>query len=446
MTYTYTYKMEEKQNPYTGFTSFQHFNGEKLYSDIVVKPENKYTETERVECYPTSPDAAENGRNEGWYPDSTVAYIRVLWKEFEPERGVYNYGFIEDILKNARSHGQSLVFRLMAHSTRACDDVPDWLRELIPCPERPPMKRLKDSPTDPLFLELFLEAVLKLGARFDSDPTLDAVDISLPGAWGEGHKLELYPEDTLTRIVDTYIKAFPTTQLYAQAARPNLIRYAGRFTKVGWRGDGFGSPKHIYEMYPAWVEEIKDVWKTAPVSFEAYWWINEWTRQGWNIDDIIELSLKWHLSTFNAKSIAFDPALKPKIEAWISKMGYHFTPVSMTVPDSVPAGGDLELSLTVNNCGVAPIYKKLPLYICLKGKDGVYEKRTEVDITKWMPGESREELSLPIPATLTYGSYDIFISIPHGEGGYIAFAADLEREGCYYRLGEIRVTKAENLL
>ena len=57
-----------------------------MYSDIVVKPENKMTETERVECYPISPDAEENGRNEGYYPDSTVAYIRILWKEYEPEQ------------------------------------------------------------------------------------------------------------------------------------------------------------------------------------------------------------------------------------------------------------------------------------------------------------------------------------------------------------------------
>ena len=33
-------KREIKQNPYTGIMSFQHFRGEKLYSDIVVRPED----------------------------------------------------------------------------------------------------------------------------------------------------------------------------------------------------------------------------------------------------------------------------------------------------------------------------------------------------------------------------------------------------------------------
>ena len=100
--YTYNYNVEEAQNPYIGFMSFQHFRGEKLYSDIVVTPEAKMTETERVECYPVSHDAEENGREEGYYPDTSIVYIRILWKEFEPERGVFNFKFIEDIINDAK--------------------------------------------------------------------------------------------------------------------------------------------------------------------------------------------------------------------------------------------------------------------------------------------------------------------------------------------------------
>ena len=133
----FTYKPEEGINPYIGFMSFQHFRGEKLYSDSVVKPENNFTETEPFECYPIPEDVEENGREQGYYPDSSVAYIRILWKEFEPIQGEYNYKFIEDIIEKAKAHNQSVIFRLMPHSTRARDDVPEWLKALIPCPERP---------------------------------------------------------------------------------------------------------------------------------------------------------------------------------------------------------------------------------------------------------------------------------------------------------------------
>ena len=103
---TFNFKKEEGINPYIGIMSFQHFNGEKLYSDCVVKEENHMTETEAFECYPVTEGVPENGRNEGYYPDSSVCYIRVLWKEFEPKQGEYNYKFIEDIINEAKAHNQ----------------------------------------------------------------------------------------------------------------------------------------------------------------------------------------------------------------------------------------------------------------------------------------------------------------------------------------------------
>ena len=175
-------------NPYIGFTSFQRFRGEPLYSDIVVKPENHGTETEAVECYPVPTDVPQNGDSQGFYPDAEVAYIRILWKEFEPRRKEYDFGLIASILAQAKAHGQTVIFRLMPHSTRASDDVPEWLKALIPCPERPDGMRVKDSPKDPVYLSYFGEAIRAIAERFDDDPTLDAVDVSLTGAWGEGHK------------------------------------------------------------------------------------------------------------------------------------------------------------------------------------------------------------------------------------------------------------------
>ena len=435
----FEYRIEEGQNPYIGFMSFQHFRGEKLYSDIVVKPENKLTETERVECYPVSPDAEENGRAEGWYPDNTVVYIRVLWKEFEPERGVYNYEFIENILDEARAHKQTLIFRLMAHSTRACDDVPDWLKKLIPCPERPPMKRLKDSPTDPLFMELFLEAIRKLGDRFDDDPWFDAIDISLPGSWGEGHKLELYPDDLFKTIVDTYAEAFPNTQLFTQVSRPELIEYAKRYTNVGWRGDGLGNPPHTYDYYPPRVEKIKDQWKVAPVSFEAYWWLGEWQRKGWDIDSVVEKTLEWHISSFNPKSIPIPYDWKDKCEYWISRMGYHFALDSIEYPEYAKKGDAISVNVHIENVGVAPCYKRLPVVLRLVGNDTVKEYPQTCDIRKWMPGKHTESLRIELSSDILADEYELELGIisPHSDVVYLATNA--ERDGEFYKVGKLTV-------
>ncbi len=434
----FEYRVEEGQNHFTGFMSFQHFRGERMYSDIVVKPENKMTETETVECYPISPDALDNGREEGWYPDTTLVYIRVLWKEFERERGVYNYDFIEDILNKAKEHKQALVFRLIAHSTRAEDDLPEWLKELIPCPERPPMQRVKDSPTHPLFMELFLKAVEAMGKRFDSDPFFYAMDISLPGAWGEGHKLELYPRDLFKTIVDTYSRAFPTTQLFTQVFRPELVEYAKKYTNVGWRGDGYGEPYHLMEYYPPNVEKMGDNWKIAPVSFEAYWWLGEWKRQGWDIDYIIEKSLEWHISSFNPKSMPIPYEWKDKCEYWISRMGYHYEIEEFSFPEKAGVGDSVQTELCVKNVGVAPCYIAQPFVVRLAGDTKTYEFVQNVDITKWLPGEHKETLLLDL-CNVIAGKYKIEIGIISPYGDVVYLATNACRDGAFYEVGEIEI-------
>ena len=95
----FSYKKEPFQNPYTGILSFQHFGTDTLYSDMIVRPENNMTETEHYECYPVPGYVKENGREEGYYPEASVVYIRILWKEFEREQGVYDYGFVTDVIK-----------------------------------------------------------------------------------------------------------------------------------------------------------------------------------------------------------------------------------------------------------------------------------------------------------------------------------------------------------
>ncbi len=435
----FQYEPEEGQNPYIGFTSFQHFNGEKLYSDSIVRPENNFTETESFECYPVPDDVEENGREQGFYPESSVAYIRILWKEFEPEQGVYNYKFIENIIDEAKAHKQTLVFRLMAHSTRARDDVPQWLKRLIPCPERPDGERVKDSPTDPLFLELFCKAIRKLGEHFDKEPAFDAIDISLPGAWGEGHNLHLYSQEALNEIVDTYLAVFQKTQLMTQVGRDELINYANKKASVGWRGDGLGSPKHIYEIYPPCIAKVSENWKIAPVSFEAYWWLGEWKRQGWDIDEIIEKTLEWHISSFNGKSLPIPYEWKDKVDYWISKMGYHFTTDYFKYPESACACDTLEFELGIENCGVAPIYRHIPFKIRLFNEKDSFEFDTQVDIRKWLPGKHTEKILLEIPENISARKYDIEIGICNEFISQIYLCTNAMSNGSFYKVGKINI-------
>lgn len=425
-------------NPYIGFTSFQHFRGEKLYSDCITgRAGVASTETENYECYPVPEGVEENGREQGYYPDTTVAYIRILWKEFEPEQGQYNYDIVDSILRKAEEKGQTVMFRLMPHSTCERDDVPDWLKKLIDCPARPAGMRVKDSPKDPLYLELFGKAIEKLGARFDSDPVMDIVDVSLGGCWGEGSG---FPDEDLKKLMDIYVRVFPNTKLLGQLGNVNMLRYIGAERPIGWRADGTGSPKHMNELFPPRVAALDpDHWKIAPVSFESYWWISEWYRQGWDIDDIIEKTLSWHLSTFNTKSFPIQPVLQDKIEYWLTKMGYRFYLSQIDCPEAVPAGAELPVDFIVNNTGVAPIYNKLPFRFILKNDTTSYEFVTDIAICKWLPGENREQVALPIPNDLPAGSYQLCCKIGGGDDPVVKLATVTENDGEAFYLTDVRI-------
>ncbi len=423
-------------NPFMGFTSFQHFTDEALYSDVVVRPENHMCETENLECWPIPDDVPQDGRSQGFYPEAKIAYFRVLWKEFEPIQGQYNYDLIQKLVDAAKEKGQTITFRLIAHSTRARDDVPDWLKKLIPCPERPEGKRVKDSPTDPLFLKLFGKAIEKLAERFDDEPIFHTVDICLPGAWGEGYKLELYPDEDLRALIDTFLLSFKQTNLVAQIGLPWLVNYANRIRPVGWRGDGCGEPRLTYENYPRLTAQIdSEIWKKAPISFEAYWWLSEWLRQGWDIDRIIEQTLKWHLSVFNAKSVEIPFELKEKVEYWLSKMGYHYSPVSFTCPDTAQSEHEMDCELVIENTGVAPLYEKLPLTLRLVGVQ-TFTFDTGIEPITLMPGTSVKPFTVTLPKSIPNGSYNVQIGISG-----ISFATDAPTCGDFYEVGRISITE-----
>ncbi|MBQ8685199.1 MAG: DUF4832 domain-containing protein [Clostridia bacterium] len=435
----YNYQRERKQNPYIGFTSFQHFRNDELYSDLIVKPENNMTETEYVECYPVPDYVEEKGRAQGYYPDCSVVYIRILWKEFEPVEGEYNYAFIEDILQKARENDQTVMFRLMQHSTRESDDVPDWLKTKIECPARPKGKRVKECPSDPRFLEYFGNAVRAFGKRFDSDPTLAFIDISLPGSWGEGSHIDLFTKEELEKSVDVYTEVFRNTHLIGQVDVPWLVYYSNEKAPIGWRADCIGHPHSTYISLPPNVERMGDIWKKGHISFESYWWLGEWQRKGWGLDKIIETLLSWHVSTFNAKSLPIPFEWKDKIDEWTAKMGYHFVIDEVETQTSVKRGEKLTVRLVVDNVGVAPIYHKLPLYLRLKNDTYAKSFQTGVDIRKWIEGKYEEIIEISIPEEMQSGEYELQVGIGGDGEQSVVFATSARQDGEYAVLTKVEL-------
>ena len=331
------------------------------------------------------------------------------------------------------------MFRLMQHSTRESDDVPDWLKSKIDCPERPEGKRVKDCPSDPKFLDYFGRAVRAFGERFDGNPTLSFMDISMPGAWGEGSHTDLFTREQLKNFIDIYTDSFKNTLLIGQTCIPWLVEQSNEKTSVGWRADCIGKPELTYVMLPPKVEKMGEIWKKGHVSFESYWWLSEWKRQGWDIDKIFETLLSWHVSTFNAKSLPIPWEWKEKVDAFTAKAGYHFVIEEIDYPETVKRGETYKFSLIINNVGVAPVYRRLPLYFRLKKEDLTQVFKTDTDIREWIQGEYKETVTLKIPASLSKGKYKLQIGIGGNGEPSVVFATDTDLDGNYSVLTDVYI-------
>lgn len=107
-------------------------------------------------------------------------------------------------------------------------------------------------------------------------------------------------------------------------------------------------------------------------------------------------------------------------------------------PESVNAGEKAKITLKIENVGVAPIYNKLPLKLRVKGVK-TREYTTDIDITKWLPGEYEENVLIEIPNDFARGEYELQIAIGGGDKPSVQFANELAQDGEFYYLLQIKV-------
>ncbi|MBW7998554.1 MAG: hypothetical protein FVQ81_18670, partial [Candidatus Glassbacteria bacterium] len=308
-------------NPGIGFMTFQRFNGDTLNSG------SGWTEGFPIEYQEFDGDLTNPD-----HPATTLAYHRVYWKFIEPDADdQYNWPLIDKVLKTAAERGQTLILRIAPYGTGPERDVPSWVRSIFG-PEEP--DSLKESPrwrvpaNDPRYVKYYTDMVRDLGRRYDGHPDLELVDLSIVGWWGEGGGSRDMTRQTREALVDAYIDAFPNTHLSMLLTDPETNKYGISRADVGWRVDcigdlGFwakdqGGWTHMWDYYPQGIIEfgMEHAWKKAPISLEICGTLLSWRRRGYGLEEvryIFDQSLKWHISSFNAKSSAVPPEWWPEV-------------------------------------------------------------------------------------------------------------------------------------
>jgi hypothetical protein len=397
-------------NPGIGFMTFQRFNGDAMNDGL------RWTEGYPIEYQPFTGSLETPG-----HPLTSLAYFRIYWKFVEPSPGQYNWEMLDRALATAAERGQTLLLRLAPYGTKEDNDVPAWYRSMVGNESALPAEKWRTDPEDPRYVEHFTTMVRAVGARYDSHPGLESVDVAIVGAWGEGEGSERLCDGTRQALVDAYLEGFPTTHLLMLLTDPATNGYGLSKRDVGWRADCLGDMRsgpdqhwcHMYDAYPQQIIEcgVRDAWRKAPVSLEVCWVMQHWRNKGWDIDYIIDQSLKWHISSFNTKSSAVPEEWWPQVNRWLKSMGYRLALRKLTYPTHVRAGGRLPFTTWWENRGVAPCYHAFRFAFRLEGEGGCWVLPTDADIREWLPGDSLSDGAVPIPRETLPGAYKLQIGI-----------------------------------
>ncbi len=428
-------------NPGIGFTTLNRFNGDPLNEGT------KWTEGYPILQYPFSGALEINGQ-----PLTTIAYLRIYWKFVEPELGKYDWAMLDRVLKTARERKQTLMLRIAPYGTQPDNDGPDWYRRMVGDESAKGLPaKWRTDPENPLYAKHFTRLVREIGNRYDGHPDIELVDVSIVGAWGEGEHTERLAEPTMRTLVDSYLESFRKTPLVMQPTDRRTNTYALSKRAVGWRADCLGDMRcasgagwcHMFDAYPQSIVNfgVQDSWKKGPVALEACWVMQHWKNQGWDVDYIIEQSLKWHISSFNNKSSAVPEEWRPRVDRWLKRMGYRFVLRKFTYPSVVSPQAKLAFTSWWENKGVAPCYRQYLLALRLKNAAGAEVLITGADIRDWMPGDIVCDDAVFIPAATPPGDYEIAVALldPDTRTPKVKLAiAGMDAEG-WYPLGRIAV-------
>ena len=236
-----------------------------------------------------------------------------------------------------------------------------------------------------------------------------------------------------------------------QLQDPKATHYALSRRPVGWRVDCLGDMggfsktwSHMNDYYPQTLIQtgLQEAWRRAPVTMEVCWVMQHWKDQGWDIDHIIDESLKWHISSFNAKSSPVPAEWWPQVES-LAQEGWAIALCSrkFTYPANVKPGGPLSFTSWWDNKGVAPCYRKYPLALRLKNGQNSEILLTGADITTWLPGDSLCDGTVNVPSGLPTGDYELDLALvdPLARTPRIKLPIEGRTPEGWYRMGAIRV-------
>jgi hypothetical protein len=400
------------------------------------------------------------GENYTTPPQPTTLFFSYRsWRKLEPVEGRFEFEQWEnDVWQPWTQRGMKVIFRVYADYPGRPIGIPPWLIDAGVT-----LTKYDDygggwSPDydHPLFLEKVQRLIAALGERYDNDPRVAFLDVGVLGHWGEWHtypRTELFASVRVQReIMKGFLTAFPTKKMMLRTPSSWSAQLA-----FGYRDDCFltdtDGPEDwkFFNLFRS--ARAEDVWKTQPIGGE-FCGGGEGAKTGTlNQPDeclrLIEEGHFSHLGPAGGSIVAENDAHQRHVDAMLKKMGYRFVIRDATFPLRVESGKPFVFQFTIENVGSAPFYYPWTLQIILRDlpRQETIVKNTEIDVTKWLPGQHGVNLQMIAPPVVEETTFHLGLSIgePVEDGARIRFTNVGNEENGVFYVGEFNVTSAANL-
>lgn len=387
--------------------------------------------------------------------DNTLVYIDILWREIEPEEGVYDFSQVDEDNQIARwkSEGKHAVLRFICDkpSDEEHMDIPDWLYEQTGDGTHyaydDTHKGYSPNYANETLIAAHAEVIAALGEHYGADSFVSYVELGSLGHWGEWHVnyeagiVRMPKEEVREQYVIPYLTAFPDAKILMR--RPfNTAAEHG----FGLYDDSAGNPEAT-EDWLQWIAEggdyaqaeeenaltaMPEQWQIAPIGGEFNSSLTYDEMFGDGLTQTLSLLQRSHTTFLGPKfPHALDEENGKGYEAEIAQvlktMGYrqYIKQASM----SEYADGSTALTLLWENTGVAPMYWDWTVCLYYVDAEGAVLSRipTSIRTTMILPGEEYT-YTIPLRGNTPAGAARLCIGIedPMTNSPAVTFASETE--------------------
>lgn len=273
-----------------------------------------------------------------------------------------------------------------------------------------------------------VQLVEALGARYDADPRITAIQVGLLGLWGEWHQTgceTLEPgRDVKLAVRDAYVRAFTRARLQTRYPRdPDAVG-----TNFGFHEDYFPSfTANCIYGFPAcnddgdWnmeygfanvVPAARENWRVNPISGESP---TTAQKNAWTTDtaDVITVIGNYHFSFLGPAGKHEESGHAATLATIKRKLGYDLSIAAFTLPDTLGLRSSLPWRLDLANRGSAPLYHGFEPRLEFVGAGGALAASVPLvaDLRATLPGATTRHAGRIVLDGIAPGTYSLRLRI-----------------------------------